>query len=93
MHSLETILSFLGLLACAGILIQPIIAHQQSMETSIDQLQEKWKILHCGAQSDAALSEYVRAKNENCWQFTYALHENANPLSLYLGGDSNHYTP
>ena len=93
MHSLETILSFLALLGCLGLLTQPIIAHQEEWNAKLQLMNGKWHALECSSAADAALSMYVLVQNGHCWAFPYALHPNADPLQLYLGGDSNHYAP
>lgn len=91
MHTLETILSFVALLACVALLAQPILSQQQQWNEKTKESEIIWKNFMCSAALDAALANFVLAHSNGCLNFSEALHSNPNPFALELGGDSNHY--
>ncbi len=91
MHTLETILCLLGLLACAGLLANPILSHQSKLHATTETMHAKWNALGCSTKLDAALALFVRIESEECVDYPYALHPNGSNFSTQLGWDSNHY--
>ncbi len=91
MHTLETILCALALMACLGLLAEPILSHQAKLTQAKNAMESRYEALQCSAEWDYALASFVQTTTGGCSDYSYALHANGNPFTTLMGGDSNHY--
>lgn len=91
MHTLETILCLLALMACLGLLAEPIFSHQAKLTQGQQAMHERYESLRCSALLDFSLSGFAKMKTMLCSSYDYSLHAIGNPFATTLGGDSNHY--